>query len=382
MEFGKYIHELLLENDTVIIPGFGAFVSTYKPAEISEDSSEMKPPSKEVSFNPQIRNNDGLLVGQIAAGEAISHFDALKLIEKERENIIYRLDKGERVELEETGVLFYDENHEIGFEPFVDENLLLDSFGLETTDMSFDEEEIAEEEPAPPAEEEVPEEPVAVIESGDTAPDPEPEEETPGEPETTEEAHAETEPAEEPVEEEEPVEQEPEPVAVTDPESDEKKKRKGGWWWYLLILVPLVAVSVFLYMKDKQPPEPVIDEPEVTQTMPEQPEALADTLAKDTAGAVETDSVVTEEPVAEMTEQPEATGPKYYLVGGSFKSEENAETFYRELVAKGVEPFHLGKRGNFYIVGIGTYDTEEEASAAKREYLDKHPGSGVWIWKK
>ena len=88
VDFGKIIHELLLENEIVIIPGFGAFVSEYKPAEISVDSDEIKPPSKTVLFNQQIRNNDGLLVGYVGETKRISHFDALKRIEKEREKIL------------------------------------------------------------------------------------------------------------------------------------------------------------------------------------------------------------------------------------------------------------------------------------------------------
>ena len=83
----------------------------------------------------KIRNNDGVLVGYIAESEGISHFDALKKIEKERENIIYQLDKGEKVTLENTGVLFFDKKHEIQFESFHDDNLLLDSFGLEATSL-------------------------------------------------------------------------------------------------------------------------------------------------------------------------------------------------------------------------------------------------------
>ena len=70
MKLAKHIHDLLLENETVIIPGFGAFISTYKPAEIGEN--EIKPPSKEISFTRQIRNNDGMLVTAIARKAKIS----------------------------------------------------------------------------------------------------------------------------------------------------------------------------------------------------------------------------------------------------------------------------------------------------------------------
>ena len=66
MNIGKYIYLLLPEHDTVIVPGLGAFVSSYKSAQVDEQSGEMVPPSKEIYFEPKIKNNDGLLVGKIA----------------------------------------------------------------------------------------------------------------------------------------------------------------------------------------------------------------------------------------------------------------------------------------------------------------------------
>jgi cell division protein FtsN len=68
------------------------------------------------------------------------------------------------------------------------------------------------------------------------------------------------------------------------------------------------------------------------------------------------------------------------LVGGSFKEEENAEKYRIELKEKGFNPFLLGKRGNFYIVGIGTFKTEAEAVAARRDFTEKMlvPAHGYW----
>jgi len=68
-------------------------------------------------------------------------------------------------------------------------------------------------------------------------------------------------------------------------------------------------------------------------------------------------------------------------VGGSFKAEENANNYLIELKGKGFEPFALGKRGNFYIIGIGKYNTEKEALEAKRKFMDDNPKSGLWVMK-
>lgn len=376
MNLGKYIHHLLLENETVIIPGFGAFISNYKPAEISEN--EIKPPSKEISFTQKIRNNDGLLVGYVSGHEKISHFDALKAIEKERENIIYQLDKGEKVTLEGTGILFYNEKNKIELSPFFDENLLLDSFGLETVSIN-----------KPSEEPEKSEEPVIVADIS----------------EEIEEKH------EEPNSEDET--QEPEPVAVQEQKEEtpveeitvpvtelktkfakaeysavnnERKKRSG--LWYLLILIPIIIAGIYVVKTQSGTKDlkSISQEKGITiiETPANQQELTADSLnaaipeqevteglKADSAGIVATD--------VEKQKVTDTGSTKFYLVGGSFKEEENAENYLIELKGKGFEPFHLGKRGNFYIVGIGTYKTEAEAVAAKREFTENNVGSGAWI---
>lgn len=379
MNFGKYIHELLLENEIVIIPGFGAFVSEYKPAEINEDSDEIKPPSKIILFNQKIRNNDGLLVGYVAEKQRSSHFDALKKIEKEREDILYKLDSGEHVKLDEVGILFYTEENTIGFTAEEDDNLLLDSFGLEVTTIeSFEEtEEVAEPEP---------------IDSSDE------EEETPEETKSEPEL---IEPIIEPIEAEkekpEDKENEPAPILVTEAEhspgsnfrmaepvpAEEKKKR--GWWWLLLILIPLIAVSVFIFMKGKKDGESDKQLRLEQQTIEiEKPVVVPkqDTVKADTTQLIEKDTSKTEEIKPDPLVEADSGAPKYYLVGGSFSVEENAETYLKELKDRGFDAFHAGKNGRFFIVGIGTYNTFGEADKAKQEYMTNNPGSEVWVWKK
>ncbi|NQU53431.1 MAG: SPOR domain-containing protein [Bacteroidetes bacterium] len=347
MNIGNYIHQLLLENDLVIIPGFGAFVSIYKSAQIVKDTNELKPPSKEISFNQQIRNNDALLVGRVAEGEVISHFDALKLIEKERENIIYQLDKGQKVYLEETGELFINENNEIQLEPIQDENLLLDSFGLESVSIK----EVIEEKTIP-------------IEN-----------------------KIETE-IEEPPKEEQVIELEekpdPEPISIpiTNNEPDKKEKKKRSWLWVLLILAPIIVVGIYITTNkttNENPPTKISNK--IEETIENKPILKADTTIIDSIPELSKDSVLTEEIKTPTIETIESDSPKYILVGGSFKAQENAENYLIELKGKGFDPFHLGKRGNFYIVGIGKYNSEKEALTAKRNFSEENPNSGIWIYE-
>lgn len=425
MKFEEYIHELLKENETVIIPGFGAFITKYQPAKITEN--EIIPPSTEIEFNPQIRNNDGLLVGFIAAKEKISHFDALRLIEKERENIVFLLDKGEEVNLEGTGVLFSIENKEILFRPTHDEYLLLDSFGLEPVSLTEKQEEetlpedstateeIKEPDTADSEIEEIPKETLTSEESREIEPENIPEEiseaiekedsmeEAPiaASPEEVipEEQHAketkdketeindESQPVEESVEET-IIQDEPsvepgktEPVFVPEDEPEEKKKRSG--FWYLLILIPIIVAGFFIFNNQKKGSNPPVKNEAIVQeqkTPVTQQEGLtADTLQNDLAAEQAQDSAKVMETASQNIEVTPSDSLKFYLVGGGFKEQENAETYLNELKEKGLEPFYMGKRGNFYLVGLGAFKTEAEAVKARREYAENHPGSGAWI---
>ncbi len=370
----------------VIIPGFGAFIQEYQPAEISEDSDEIKPPSTRLTFNPQIRNNDGLLVGYVADNTRDSHFEALQKIEKERDNWLYKLDKGEKVSLDGIGIFFRNEKGELDFLSEDDQPLSLDSFGLETT--SLEEPEV----PEAPEAEETPAEPETVEETeseetSETA-DTEILEDEPAdtvETESMEEEMPEETPQEVTEEHEEVEEKEeekiPEPAPVVTPEPNEEKKRKGGWWWLLLVLIPLIGVAVFLFMKDKQPAEPAQTTPPVETTIEEQtPVLTTDSIQSDSMVSVAADSLTIQVPEPEKEKLSDSTG--FFLIGGSFKAQENADTYLEQLKEQGYEPFHLGKYGNFFIVGIARYKTESEALKGKDEYSEANPGSGVWVLEK
>ena len=375
MKINTFVYELLLENETVIIPGFGAFISHYKPAEIHPESNEIIPPGKTLSFNQKIRNNDGLLVGYIAEKEGISHFDALKEIEKERENIIYQLDKGEKITFENTGVLSRNSDNEIEFEPFQQDNLLLDSFGLEATSLTPSEPEIEEEENA---EQVIPDTEVAEEKYENT------EAESSESEDLEENAEQEKEESSETIHEttaflkEQLVFDEAEPEVPID-DQDEKKKR--GWIWFLLIFIPLIGAGIYLYLNQNKKVSPIPTEEQSVENGTESQAGIisADTTKSDSsvakiAGTIQkTDS-------AKTSENAENQG-KYYLVGGSFKQKENVEKFMNEFDAEGFTPFHLGKRGNFYIVAIGRYNTEKEAVIAQNKFIKKNPESGTWIYK-
>ncbi len=360
MKLSKYIHQLIMDNETVIIPGFGAFISIYKPAVITEN--EITPPSKEISFTTQIRNNDGLLVTSVARDNRISKEKALKWIEKELHNILFQLDKGETVSFENTGSLKYNKENQIQFTPLFNSNLLLDSFGFEKI-SSIDTEEIAvEPETTPVSESAVEAEEAKIDDLKDNVHDIQTGADTPKEKESVQFTL--------------PV------FSQLQTKKETENKRKTAWYWYLLILIPVI-IGGYLAVKKNLNTKPgdgftnkhsktVQNEISVAKTVP------ADPVVNDSLIQTKTDSISNLKTGSAV----QITTGNYYLVGGSFKNEENVEKFILQLKEKGIEGQRLGKRGNLFLVGIESYDTEAEAIKSLNEHFKVDPGRNLWIYNK
>ncbi|MCX6268123.1 MAG: hypothetical protein NTW16_12315, partial [Bacteroidetes bacterium] len=78
MDIRNCIADLLSLHDCVIIPGFGGFIGNYSPARIDQVNHTFHPPTKELLFNVNLKQNDGLLASAIAASWMISYADACK----------------------------------------------------------------------------------------------------------------------------------------------------------------------------------------------------------------------------------------------------------------------------------------------------------------
>lgn len=131
MKVEAYISELLHRHDCVIVPGVGGFITNYRPTQIHPVSHTFRPPSKSISFNVQLKNNDGLLANHIGACESISYASAQEKIERFAQKIQNDLDHKKKSEISNVGVLSKDPSGKIVFEPKFTANYLLDSFGLE-----------------------------------------------------------------------------------------------------------------------------------------------------------------------------------------------------------------------------------------------------------
>lgn len=115
--------------ECVIIPNFGGFITQEISATINHFTHTFNAPSKQIGFNAQLRNSDGLLANYVATAENISFDQATALIEKEVEQWKASIES-DTLELEGLGSISLNAEKTYVFEPSNELNFLTSSFGL------------------------------------------------------------------------------------------------------------------------------------------------------------------------------------------------------------------------------------------------------------
>ena len=82
-ELERHIAKLLLDNDCVIVPGFGGFMAHHIAASYDEKNHIFLPPTRTVGFNPRLTMNDSVLAQDYVNCYDLSYPEALKRIESE-----------------------------------------------------------------------------------------------------------------------------------------------------------------------------------------------------------------------------------------------------------------------------------------------------------
>jgi len=131
MDITFYLVELLRLHDCVIVPDLGGFVTNYRAAEMDLANNSFNPPVKEIIFTAKLSKNDGLLVNYISETEGVGYFEARQIISEFVDEIWSKLENGEKIEFHNVGSLQYDRNEKLIFEPEVHENFLLEAYGME-----------------------------------------------------------------------------------------------------------------------------------------------------------------------------------------------------------------------------------------------------------
>ena len=128
----QHIEYLMLSNDCVVVPGFGAFIAQYTSSRNCAQNTTFTSPKRSISFNASINHNDGLLANSIAKKASIPYAEALKQIEKSTTICRQALSDGSEVPFGRLGFFISNGEGHIEFIPFHHELANDDFFGLQS----------------------------------------------------------------------------------------------------------------------------------------------------------------------------------------------------------------------------------------------------------
>jgi len=111
-----HIAYLLTKHECVIIPDFGAFVVSKAKEDVAKKKGFIAPPANNyLTFNPEIIQDDGLLVHSVAKEKSISDTEALRLVNDYVDNLVNDLRKGQTVQFPWIGKIHLSDDRKIVF---------------------------------------------------------------------------------------------------------------------------------------------------------------------------------------------------------------------------------------------------------------------------
>jgi hypothetical protein len=369
LNLGHHISDLLYHHDCVIVPDLGGFVANAQSASISVQAHTVAPPSKQIGFNQNLIQNDGLLANALVQKEGLEYNEAVQQLLAKARQYKDDLKQGRRVELLKVGVLYRDRSGNVRFVPNEDENHLKTSFGLGKLYLVPIGTEVA---------------PVEVV-----------------------------------------VEEKVTPVVPITTETTEKRTRKlPRIVKVAAVVLPLLLVGGWLLrdeisnakstnfaslnpFKTTTVPSsfaPRFEEEDIAMDYPAD-ENTIDVLADSNPDltsvyfSFEEDKLtpdgilvnirngIAEDPAAAIPVTPNATAipaatkmKMWFIVGGAFREKSNADNMASSLRNKGYEAYIFGKKNDLHLVCYGSYTNKQSASQALTDVRTKE-NKHAWLKK-
>ncbi|NPD85811.1 hypothetical protein HNS38_13640 [Lentimicrobium sp. L6] len=130
MDLAAHIGNLVRENEMVIIPGLGAFLTNSYSSKVHAISYKVTPPGRHIAFNSKINDNDGFLAHSLVKKNQYNYKEALQLIETFADFCQTEIQDGGKISFENLGLLSMNRNGHIEFSPDLSVNYDDSYFGL------------------------------------------------------------------------------------------------------------------------------------------------------------------------------------------------------------------------------------------------------------
>jgi nucleoid DNA-binding protein len=125
-----YIAYLLSRYECVIIPGFGAFISSIKERKKIFKEGLLFSPSQSLGFNSEIKHNDGLLANTLSKSENISYKESCSQIRLYVDSLNDQLKKQKYIQIPWVGKLSLSREGQVIFTPSIHLSCNANYFGL------------------------------------------------------------------------------------------------------------------------------------------------------------------------------------------------------------------------------------------------------------
>ncbi len=135
MRIVKHIENLLLKENSVIVPDFGCFMAHTISAHFDEAENLFLPPQRTLGFNPRVTINDSILVQSYIETYSMSYPDAMKEIENEVAEIKEILANDGKFNFEGVGTLHFD-GKVYDFTPCISGILTPSIYGLDALEIT------------------------------------------------------------------------------------------------------------------------------------------------------------------------------------------------------------------------------------------------------
>ncbi|MCD8313005.1 MAG: hypothetical protein LUC24_02470 [Bacteroidales bacterium] len=131
----KMVRELLLDNDTVALPGIGSFVAEMVPAVFSDKGFTINPPYRKLYFRENIEQQDDLLTDLYASSNNVSKEVAAGVLRAFLGEVKDLLNSRKNVVFPDLGRLRATKENNYFFVPFENMDIYPEGVGLEPVSL-------------------------------------------------------------------------------------------------------------------------------------------------------------------------------------------------------------------------------------------------------
>lgn len=128
--FEEVICQLILRHNCVVLPNFGGFVSKTISAQIDFEKGILQAPYKQLLFNRNLINDDGLVLAEYARLNGLYYQEGVSQLTDFTGKLNADLAQGRQVSIPKLGIFSKDADGIVRFEQDRHFNLLLSSYGL------------------------------------------------------------------------------------------------------------------------------------------------------------------------------------------------------------------------------------------------------------